>query len=276
MGRSYTKNDLSDLEQDIELQMEDRSNVEDQEFGRVLEDVLGGERDEEQGYADDDQDAEVLQEFGGSSDYVERFMELSRRPYESEVALDNEVNRIFHEIERDFFFKKLGGWLKKGLGGLKRIGKKALGFGRKLLKSPLSAFKGLTNLARGNLGGLLKSLAKTAISGLVPGGAALAPALSALGLEAEAGDPDYLREFWRRYVTLCEVAYERLAEGLDTDADDPAVAGRVAQEAFQGALREVFAEAGRSGIPVASRTAGKVRRFRVAATKGDVIVIRVT
>jgi hypothetical protein len=123
MGRSYAESDLSDLEQEIELQMEDRSDVEDQEFGRVLEDVLGGERDEEQGYPDDDRDTGVIREFGGSSDYVERFMELSRRPYESEIALDSEVNRIFHEIERDFFFKKLGGWFKKGLGGLKRLGK---------------------------------------------------------------------------------------------------------------------------------------------------------
>lgn len=265
-----TQDDLSDLERDIELQMEGGRDDVEGELEALLE--QSGERDEEF-LAEDERPDELLRELPNGSDYVERFMELSRRPFESDLAIDQELAGVFHELERDFFFKKLGGWLKKGVKGLKRIGAKAVSLGRRLAKSPLQAFKGLTDLARGNLGGLLKSLAKAALAGVVPGGAALAPALSALGLEAETDDPDAAREFWQRYVKLCEAAYEHLGEALDTDADDPAVAGRVAQESFQKALREVFGSAARGAPTLTAR--GNVRRFRVQANRGDVIVIRV-
>ena len=79
-----------------------------------------------------EEDSESLAEYEGdelgeigeeAGDYAERFYELSEREYESELEVDEEVNGLLNEMERDFFFgglkkrlKKAGkGLLKKGL-----------------------------------------------------------------------------------------------------------------------------------------------------------------
>ena len=92
--------------------------------------------------------------------FAEKFYKLSSRTFETETELDNAVNGILNEIERDYFFK---GLFKK----TKKAGQSLLQKGLKTFKgvSAFQAAKGITQLARGSLKGTLATLAKAGLKG---------------------------------------------------------------------------------------------------------------
>ena len=207
--------DLSELEQEFELEMEDDSAGE-----LEYEDDTAGELDDPAG---------ELELGDGVESFAERFYELGQGSYESEYELDDGVNELVTQMENEFFF----GSLKKRL---KSAGKGLLKKGLKYAAGAIpggQVLKALTQLSRGNLKGLLGSLAKSGLAAAIPGGAVALPALKALGFEAD--DPDGNREAWRNYAEVSREAFEYLAENLNENADSPLEASRLATTAFQTA-----------------------------------------
>src|SRR3990172_5753841 len=125
-------------------------------------------------------------------------------------------------------------------------------------------FEDLTELE--DLKGLLGSLAKAGLGAVVPGGGAILPALKALGFETSE-DEDANRDAWRNYVEVSREAYEYLASNLEENADDPLIASRLANEAFQTALKGASAAAPSAASPK--------RPYRVIhVRKGDRVLIK--
>ncbi|HLB69767.1 MAG TPA: hypothetical protein VJJ51_01855 [Candidatus Methanoperedens sp.] len=244
--------DMSELEKEFELEMEEEP-VDEKELEKEFEDLTELEEEPEEEFE------EVEEKFPG---YAERFFELSSREFESESEVDDAVNGLLNEMERDFFFKGL--WKK-----VKKAGKKLIKKGLKMAKGlpAFQAIKGITSLARGDLKGLLGSLAKAGLGAVVPGGGAILPALKALGFETSE-DEDANRDAWRNYVEVSREAYEYLASNLEENADDPLIASRLANEAFQTALKGASAAAPSAASPK--------RPYRVIhVRKGDRVLIKV-
>jgi len=233
MPKQTNDSDMSDLEREFELGMEEEPTHE-KELERQFEALREiDERPEEQF-------EEVEEE--SADDYADRFYELSQKSFESESEVDDPVNGLMTEIERDFFWK---GLRKK----LKKAGKGLLKKGLKLVKGlpAFQAVKGITQLARGNLKGMLGSLAKAGLSAgisAIPGGAAILPALKALGFEATEQEPDEQKAAWRNFVTVSKEAFDYLAENLTETSDDPPEASRLAARAFEAGYEKVRAKAG--------------------------------
>jgi hypothetical protein len=215
------KNGTSDLEQEFELEFGDISAADrlgesrelDEEFEGMDEEI----GDEELESPDDEFESvdEEFESFDGDqetgSEYVERFMELASRGYESETELDESVNRLLGEMEREYFWGKLKSLAKKGLrsGVVGKLLKTAKGIAG---NHPMfKALQGLTSLHRKGLRGLLTQLATTAAAGTPFGGAAMA-AMKAL--DFKSGQPNQEREAWENFVSVSREAYENLAENL--------------------------------------------------------------
>lgn len=254
----------SELEREFELEMDDSGEGEaegDEDAGEA-EWELGAEDGEAEDSADGGE-GEVVE--GGS--YADRLRDLAHAELESEAQLDQEVRDIVDEMEREYFFGKWGGRLKRIGGGLVKKG-----LGR--LARQLPALKGLqavTQLARGHLKGGLGSLARTGLTaalGASPFGAAALPVLKGLGFEA-AEDPAQEREAWENYVSVAREAFDHLGRHLDEAALDPLGASRLASAAFQAGLGKVqdrVAAAGGGARPSRGRRVIRVR-------KGDRLVI---
>lgn len=244
---------LSELEKEYEAQVsyEERQVDEDDELQSLYESMQDHEPAIVGGNG-------VIDSEPGS--YDARLFEISRRSYEFDEK-ERAVADILDEIERDYFFKKAFKKLR-GLKGLVRKGLKVAG------KVPgvqgLPGFKAVTQLARGNMKGVLGALAKDALNTWAPGSGALAaPILGAVGLKE--GGPAVQREFWRRYAEVAKESFSNLAENMTDDIDDMQVASRLAAESFQSALAGVSDS---KATAVASRRSLKARR-------GDVLVIEI-
>jgi hypothetical protein len=224
---------------------EDKSAIE-----RDLEEALRGEEPREDSQSDKgaefekELDSEIKGEEpqGGTepNPFAVRFYELSGKPFKTETELDNAVNGILNEMERDYFFR--------GLLKTKKAGKQLLMRGLEVVKGATAyqAAKDITQLTRGNLKGTLSTLAKSALK-VVREGAAVSPVLSDLGFEPRAGT-ERSREAWQTFASLCEESFDYLALNLNEDADDPIEAGRLAFKAFGAALKKVKSE--RKSAPV--------------------------
>jgi len=268
MARNLEDTDLSELEREVELEMDDESQVmEDSEIGDTLElnEELGDDSEFEAEFRDEQ--GEVEEETG---DYAERFYELSQRNYESESEVDQEVAGILNEMERDFFF---GGLAKRLKSAGKGLLKKGLKFAAGQIPA-LQAMKGLTQLTRGNLKGFLGSLAKAGLTSAIPGAAAALPALKALGFDP-AGDSETSRDAWNNYVDVSREAFEYLGETLNESADNPIEASRLATNAFQTAVRKVHARsrAGRHRVGPSRASSGRRRKI-VYLGRGETLIVR--
>jgi hypothetical protein len=225
MPRDVKPADISDLEREFELEME-AGPGEEKEFEEGPEEEFEGPEEE----------FEEIE--GESTDYAERFYELSRREFESEMEVDDALSGPLKKMEEEFF---LGGlkkrWRQLKRRGLGRLLQKGLKFAAGKIPA-LQALKNATTAARaalrGDIGGLVKAGLGAALKAH-PAGAALSPALSALGFES--GEDN--REAWDNVVDVAREAYDHLAENLHENADDPLVASRLASEAFETAIRKV-------------------------------------
>lgn len=259
---------MSELEEEFELEMdegrelgEDKEYKEDQETDEEFE-FLQEEMEV------DEESEEPQGEFEGPEDrssyYAQRFYEISEREFESESELEVQINDVLNEMEREFFWGKL-----------KKLGKKAF---KGVLKKGLSyvkgmpvfrALKGVTQLARGDLKGMLGTMAKAALPtalSFIPGGAVALPALKALGFEAEL-DEDASRSAWRNFSEVSRESYEYLASNLNPNITNPIDANRLASKALQ---------AGLSRAGTRYRPAGAKRVLRVTVRPGEKVKIIIT
>jgi hypothetical protein len=123
--------DLSELEREFELEMEGASDDLEMEFEGSSNDFeYEFEQDDELtddlevSFEQDDQEFEFEGDFGDSRshEFVERFMEIGTRQFESSYEVDEAMGEVLDDIEREYFF----GAIKRGL---KKLSK------NKLLKS---------------------------------------------------------------------------------------------------------------------------------------------
>lgn len=260
MTRDLNDLDLSELERELELEMDDDAELtDDRGIERELE-ILTEFEEEPEGEFE-----EVEQETG--DDYAERFYELSTRAFESESEVDAAVNDLLGEMEREYFW----GGLKKALKKVpvKKLLKKGLSVVKGLaLKHPaLQGLKSLTQLARGNLKGMLGSFAKTAITTLLsshPAGAAILPALRALGFEATE-DPEVNRAAWQNFVEVSREAFDHLGTSMTEIADEPLEASRLATNAFQAAFRRAQINPNATGL--------KRKQYRIYIRRGEEVTV---
>lgn len=248
--------DLSQLEREFELEMDDDASGE-----------LELEFETDEGEVDEEAGSSAYEADEASEAFAERFYELSQNTYESEFELDDDVNRLVAEMEHEFFFKGLGRRLRRaGKGLLKKAVKAAAG------SLPIGkALQAATQLARGNLKGMLGSLAKAGLASAIPGGAVALPALKALGFEAE--EPAANREAWRNYGEVSREAFQYLAENLHEQADAPAEASRLAAAALQAGLRKGQERRRGSGTRRREAVPGGTRVIRLR--RGERLIISV-
>ena len=197
-----------------------------------------------------------------SSDYARRFYELAQREFESERELESAIGQVIDDMEREYFWR---GLVQKVSGAGLNLLKNAV---RRASHHPaFQAVKGITQLARGNLKGMLGNLAKAAIgaAGSAFPGAGLV--LPALGLQLPGGGMPSL-DTLRNLVSVSREAFDHLAHELDERSDQPVEAARVAAAAFQKAVSDVPSSGPR---PVS----GGPRRRRIQVRRGDVLVIEV-
>jgi hypothetical protein len=294
----------SDLEGQFELEMEDpidsaREGEQDLETPADLE----GEQDlETPADLEGEQDLETPADLEGEQDLenqfeqvreeyeepfsetqspidnlAEKFFELSESNISDNEA-DSAVNGLLNEVERDFFFGKL---LKKGLG------KKLFSIGKGLVKGlpVFQGLKGITQLARGDLKGMLGSLAKTGLASVIPGGSAALPILNSLGLSEISENSENSLDRWKDFVRLSEISYEYLAQNLDANSmKNPIAASRLASNAFQTAATMVRNRnrgspypSRRSGSPYPSRRSSYPRgkSYKLHIRPGDIVKLRI-
>jgi hypothetical protein len=269
-------NDMSELEREFELEMDNDSELEmddDFEFEayRTDEDSEADEYEYDSEYEEEPEgEFEWLE--SNDSDYAERLFELSQREFESESEIDEAVNEILDDMEREYF---IGGLFKKAKNAAKKLAQKGMTLAKKAginlpsldaLKSMLGPVSGLL---KGNLGTLIKPALKAALSAH-PAGMAALPALKALGFESSE-DMGENREAWNRYASVAREAFEHLAENINENADNPLEASRLANGAFQKALK------GTQGSHQSSnyrRRSGKKNVRRIYLSPGEVIVIK--
>ena len=278
MYRDQDQSSLSELEGEYELEMDDSESEyetdSEYEYGDSEYEGLDSESDEE--YESDYEDSyeseyEYESQDGETSGYADRFYELAQMEYESESELDQEVNGILNEMEQDFFWGAAKRFLKKrGPGLLGKLGKYALS------KSPLGqGFNVLSQVAKGNLTGALKGLAKTALSAHPATAAAMPSTAALLGFEASEG-PEASREAWNNYADVAREAYENLAATITPQAVNPAVASDLAKRALRTAMvrsrrRSGGRHRGRVGVGGVGRPRGRKRVVHLAP--GEYLVV---
>lgn len=262
--------DMSELEAEFEMELDDSEGSQDFEGGdfefEADDQELEFDGEAESGDFEFEADGE-FEGFGGS--FAEQLSELSSREFESESELDGSLSRVLGEIEQEFFF----GGLAKRIARSK-LGRMGISRLKRLLKNKFPQIPGLgalgglgalTKLARGDLRGALGSLAKAAmpmVAAAIPGGAIALPALQSLGL-GETSDPDRSHEAWDNFVEGAREAYDHLAANLHEQIDQPLEASRAATAAYQAGLKSMAAGGaalGAAARPGRARAGGAPRR----------------
>lgn len=255
MADRFDESGMSELEQEFELQMS--GDYGQSPSTRELEGEFEAAFENREL---EDFEAETFDRGGGGGSYAERLYELAQSEFESEGAVDREVDSLLSEMEYEYFWGPLKKLAKKI--PVKRLVNKGLSMAASRIPA-FQALKGITQLARGDLKGMLGQFIKAGLGTAVPGAAPFLPAaLSAFGFEA-GDDPTANREAWDNVVGVAQEAFEYLAENLDDEVDDPMRAGALANEAFQTALRRIN-----------TGTGYRSRRFRAPGGAGQRIGVR--
>jgi hypothetical protein len=275
MARNRGFTGMSDLEREFELDLEAEPPDEAEFESDLDEQEFESEPDEEYGEEEvgDDSDREFEVELEQDEDpreleFAERFYEIGQRQFESEFEVDRALSGVLNEMEREYF---LGGLVKK-LGRSKLVRglvRKGLNFAQQRFP----ALKAVTQLARGNLKGMLLPLAKTALGAAVPGGPAALSVLKGLGFET-AEDAASSRAGWENYSRMAREAYEHMADNVTMNVDQPRAASQVAANAFQTALQAAQArtQAG-LGLGGGGARSARGRVIRIRLKRGQKLVV---
>ncbi|HVQ43116.1 MAG TPA: hypothetical protein VMS54_12945 [Vicinamibacterales bacterium] len=287
---------MSDLERDIELEMDDEFELEGDEESGVDQEGSDNQEFEFELEGDDETSDQESDDEGGDDsefeieadarvrdqEYVEKFMEIASRTYESEFEVDQALNETLDGLAQERLF-----------GGLKKLGKSLLknkmlrGLAKKglsIASGQFPALKAALSLAKGDLKGTLMNLGKQAITAAIPGSGAALGALNSLGF-TQSESPEDNREAWENYVQMSGEAFEHLAANINPRADQPVEANRLATNAFQHAMkraqqrtmtggqRPMNGPRSRGGLhPGGGRRHGRVARITVKP--GQTIVLR--
>lgn len=241
MSRFNNDFDMSKLEQEFELEMNDLSSVgEDNELESLLDGDSEFEYDETPNYEyeQDELASEWEYPVDNAGTYAERLFELSQREFENEYELEFEVDKVLNDMEREYFWGALKRFAKRVVKNplVRGLAKKAYGFVSSKLPFG-NAIKGVTQLLRGDLKGALGSTAKALINTYVPGASsALSGIADAVGINPESSDKNK-QEAIEKFVEGVEKAYEYAAENLHPNVDNPLEANRLASQAFEVAVR---------------------------------------
>jgi hypothetical protein len=288
MARNRRFRGISDLEREFELDMESEPPDEEAfetDLDEEFEADLDEEYAEEEGPEDLDQELELMAE-GLDEDhdpremeFAERFYELGQREFESEFEVERELAEVLDDMEREYFLGRLiKGGFEKFKGEIERLKKSKLvrglvNKGLQFAQQRFPALKAVTQLARGNLKGMLLPLAKTALGAAVPGGPAALSVLQGLGFEAAEDDPRN-RIGWQNYTRMAREAYETLADNVTMRVDEPRVASQLAASAFQQALGQAQARAqAEPGLVRTRAGAARGRVIRVRLRPGQKLVV---
>lgn len=237
---------LSELEREIELEMDDELGIaDDNEAGDEGESL-------ELESIDDEAPFQVDPEFeagdGRDQEFVDRFLEIASRQFESEFEVDQALNEVLEDVAQEYLFGSI--WKKAKRFGRKLANNRALGAlvqkGLSVASGQLPALKAAMQLAKGNLKGALMNLGKQAIGAAIPGGSVALGALSALGGGGPGEAPDE-HETWQNYTQIAREAFEHLGNTVNEMADQPIEASRLAAAAFQHAVGRAQARAARNG-----------------------------
>ena len=271
---------LSEFEQEFELESdtlnEDNYELENDQFELNDEFELENELDSEH-------DSEF--EFQDENSYESRLYEILNSNHESELEFENSLNEVLHEMEKDYFFKSIGKWVKKQ-GGVKGLLAK---YGKNM---PLvSAANALSAASRGDFRGALKSIAgnsliKTGLS-FIPGGSVAAKGLDmANKFMRETDEPAVPMEKVKQIVAIGKDAYDNLARNL-VDAQSPEEVKSMGKKAWQQAIQNIRKVAGRgkgggkgggSGTGMGAGNgsgmgAGNGRKTTIPLAKGSVVSV---
>lgn len=230
---------LSEFEQEFELELEsdtlneDNYELENDQFELNDEFELENEFESEH-------DGEF--EYHDENSYESRLYEILNSNHESELEFENSLNEVFHEMEKDYFFKSIGKWVKKQ-GGVKGLLAK---YGKKM--PIVSAANALSAASRGDFRGALKSIAgngllKTGLS-MIPGGGVAARGLDmANKFLNEADEPAVPMGKIKQMVAVGKDAYDNLARNL-VDAQSPEEVKSMGKKAWQQAIQNFRKVAG--------------------------------
>jgi len=264
-NQDYTGQDysgLSELEREIELEMDDELEIADDEAGDegTLELESGDDEapfqidpevDDASGFAGEltvgrERPFEVGD--GRDQEFVDRFLEIASRQFESEFEVDQALNEVLEDVAQEYLFGSI--WKNAKRFGRNLAKNKVLGAlvkkGLSVASGQLPALKAAMQLAKGNLKGALLNLGKQAIGAAIPGGSVALGALSALGGGGSREAPDE-HETWQNYTQIAREAFEHLGDTVNEMADQPIEASRLAANAFQHAVGRAQARAARNG-----------------------------
>lgn len=213
---------LSEFEQEFEMEdtlyADDRENSYEYGNDEFEYDASGEaeaddefEWEEDETYQDEFEYGDNGAGYSSDKEYEERLFNAIRSNGDNEFEMEMEIERVFHEMEQDYFFGSLKKFIKKrGPGLLKKLaGKTPLG----------QVLKRISLNPRGLIRRALKSkLLRTGI-GMIPGyGAAINQGLSTLDglVNSEMGDNELTRDKIRQVVQVGKQAYQNLASGMVT------------------------------------------------------------
>jgi hypothetical protein len=209
-----------------------------------------------------------------SNEYVGRLLELSAREFESPAEVDQAMNEVLDDMEREYFLGALKRELKK-LGKsqlLRKLATKGVQLGA---SSFLPGLQGALQLARGQVKAGMRNIGTQALGALVPGGMATLDAVKSLGLGA-GEHPASDRETWKttsrsraRPTNAWPITSPRRRTSLPRPAVSPTIpsntAIRQAQSRAAGAPTNRGWGAGRPG---------RVLRLRVALGQRSLPALR--
>lgn len=190
------------------------SEFNDEEF--ELEDLEENEwetDDADSEYEYEEYEAEAW-EHSPEQEYENRLYGVLHSGMNNEFEMDQEVDRILHEMEQDFFFGKL-----------KRMGRKFLNsaggqLAKKLARnSPWGVALGaLSKVARGDIKGAIKGVVNNDLlrhaAGFLPGGSLISKGMDVAGALADNETPGISRAQARQAVQFAKSAYGHLANNM--------------------------------------------------------------
>jgi hypothetical protein len=251
------------LANELELESDDFESSMDIQFesGDEMEVDDESENDNEFELSTEDNEMEVEDEAEWEADdeanprFEDRLYAALTGSHESELEFEQQISRVIHDQEIEYFFKPFTKMLKKA---------KNSSFGKLLQKvakaTPIgSAIKQYTALARGDIKGLLKSLAGQALSAAAPGGGI---AKQLLNLEAPIANSNP-RQNAKIINQVAKNSYGNLVNQLATL--QPNQLGNL-KTLGKASFKQAWQSAGRT-------SQGNVRR--ITLRKGQKLIVRV-
>lgn len=256
----YQNNDQSEFEQEFEFddestEISNEFEMDNNEFDSgndefEMEDDLDAETEYSDEYEIEDEsdylselEADYLSEFETDNEfestpeghYERRLYEIFSNSYENEFEFENDFNQVMHEVQRDYFWKRIKRWGKK-LAPIAKMALKSVPGGGNLM----DVMKQITRDPRGLLKTLVMKFGPQALNAIVPG--------SGLALGAVLGNSetdDAARQAARDTVALARESYSNFADEISRTNFDrslpraKAQLNNIARNSFKKAQRTV-------------------------------------